>query len=379
MLVLVDYQRIPTSSSVTLTIVGLYNTDDGALYYYKPTELLNMLKRNLTGKEIKIKGLEHLDFKGKRDKQKLGTPIVIEAMDGIGFLDIDKTVNKYYVTNGDIRYEKKGKLIYSGFAAPETVFTKPMKIARYTSSMSFWYMGVKYRWQENHKLQHTDKLQTTEGLNIEATLPWKPTKNYFYIGKKLVGVEPNITTHIKTRWPAVMTNSAFIDSANVVQQFLCPITSFYRCNLPYCESLDLTGLNMQYVTRLRNCFWKSKTLKRVNMGNLDLSNILDIYWAFQDDTKLEVIDFRSCKGDIQIDIDADTMRLLSALTRIGETTLLLLNKGQTKFARLLHTRSGAHELVNVKNLEEAKKSMKFVNASSKLMTNKIVRLFFVRI
>lgn len=107
MLVLVDYQRIPTSSSVTLTIVGLYNTDDGALYYYKPTELLNMLKRNLTGKEIKIKGLEHLDFKGKRDNQKLGTPIVIEAMDGIGFLDIDKTVNKYYVTNGDIRYEKK--------------------------------------------------------------------------------------------------------------------------------------------------------------------------------------------------------------------------------------------------------------------------------
>ncbi len=374
MFVLVDYQRISTDRS-TLTIVGLYNTDDGALYYYKPAELVALIKKSKKEKKpIKIKGLEHMNIDERYDTKRLGTAI-IEAIDGIGFIDFVRTGQTCYRSVENVTYKSGKQFLYGSFsAALETVFTKPMKIARYTSSMTFWYKGVKYRWQDKHKAQGTDKLQTTAGLSVIGTIPWKPLKHYFYSNRTVVGVEENISNFIKNTWPPYMTNTLFIESINEVQKYICPVTSFYRCNLPYCENLDLKGLDMQYITKLRNCFWKSNSLKNVSFANLDLSNILDIYWPLQDDSKLEYVDFRYCKGDIQLDI---TNKLLCNLTRMGDSTCILLNKKQVNFARLLKETSFAHELTNVTNIHDVQKAKEFVTASAKLMTGKMPKLFFV--
>ena len=89
---------------------------------------------------------------------------------------------------------------------------------------------------------------------------------------------------------------------------------------------------------------------------------------------MEYIDFRYCKGDIQLDI---TNKLLCDLTRMGDSTCILLNKKQVNFARLLKETSFAHELTNVTNIHGVQKAKEFVIASAKLMTGKMPKLFFV--
>lgn len=353
MLVLVDYQVIPTTTR-TMYIYGLYNTDDNAIYYYKVKELERFIKDELKrNPKFKIQGIKNLDNV---------EAFQVERMNGIEFI----TGTNSYRTGVDCKYvEKNNVLVYSLSYDIETIYTKPLKIGRYTSSMTIWYQGLRFQYKD------ADKNKRAAGFNLECSIAWKDTKNYFYVNNCKVPLISQTERFIKLNWPSYMTQDYFTKVLNNFQQYYT-LTAFYRCNLPYCKELDLSQVNTKNITSLRNCFWHNKSLEKVSFAGLNLDNITDFYWPFQDDKNLQYIDFRGCVGDIQL-FD----KLLLDMNRLGDSTCLIFNKHQPNFVKMIQSISHGHELVNIKSIKDIPRAKEFVVASTKLMTGELPTLFFV--
>ena len=353
MLILVDYQVVPTTT-VTLYIFGIYNTETGGISYYKKKELYKFIcKETQANPKFRIKGIPC-------DEELRN--ISVYRIDGIEFITEESNYNMNTLHYMDLQ---SNKLLWNSFHSIETIYTKPIKIERFTSSMTFWYQGVKFEYKDK------DKDKRASGFNVVTTIGWKQTKNYFYVNKKKYPILPQGQQFIAQNWPSFMAQDYFAKVLNMFQQYY-PITSFYRTNLPYCKELDLSAVNMEHITSLRNCFWKNKTLEKVSFNNLNLDNITDFYWPFQDDANLKYIDFRGCKGDLQI-----SDKLLTDISRMGTETCLLLNDKQVNFIRLLSDLPSVAQLANVKTLKDVQNRKEFVIASNKLMKNSTPSVFFV--
>ncbi len=204
MLVLVDYQVIPTDRA-TIYIFGLYNTDDGALYYYKRKEFESFIRKELkANKRFKIQGIKRVeDFVNGQQ-----TSIQIERLDGIDFLE----GHNEYRSSTNINYVEGSNVIKYGMSVEnETVYTKPMKIARFTGSMMFWYQGLRFQYKD------ADKNKRAAGFNLDCSVGWKETKNYFYVNRLLTPLTPQLQRFIQTTWPPYMTQDYFTKVLNNFQ------------------------------------------------------------------------------------------------------------------------------------------------------------------